>query len=349
VGGIFIFGACSVPIGALVPGVSNAPEIIVTLDPNAGPTATPFAPLSPTDQPEFVQPAITPTPIPDPASPWLPYPGPVEPSAIDIPFPAPILEMSPDVINILLLGSDLRPNTGGYRTDTMMILSLDPLRGTATLVSIPRDLYVYIPGWRVDRINTADIRGGFEMTSQTILYNFGIQVRYFARVNFAGFINAVNALGGITVQVTDELFDECGGRYWRYVPGSYEMDGFQSLCYVRMRKSGGDFDRLRRQQEVVRALFNRVLSLDGLSQIPDLYAQYKAFVVTNMTQSDMLPLIPLGIKLAQDSNRIRQFRIDESMVTYWRVPYSGASVLLPDHEAIQSMLEEAFLASTEIE
>ena len=252
------------------------------------------------------------------------------------------IEFGPNVVNIVLLGSDERSSTGGYRTDTIMILSLDPDAGTVTVLSIPRDLYVYIPGWRVDRINTADAMGGFETTAMTILYNIGIEIHHWVRVNFNGFTNIVNTLGGIYVESTSYLYDECGGVWRSYGLGTYYMNGFEALCYVRMRKASSDFDRLRRQQEVAKAVFNKILSLDGLSQIPELYSQFNSMIHTDMELNDLLPLVPLVVNIASDPSQIHTYTIDQSMVTSWRVPYSGASVLLPDYAAISGLLRTAF-------
>ena len=300
------------------------------------PTLTPTITLTPT-------PVDTPTPsvTPTPTEIWGNFPGPAEVSATEIPPPMPEIEFADDVLNVIVLGSDQRPDTGGYRTDTMMIVSIDPHAGTAKLISIPRDLYVYIPGWRMDRINTADVRGGFEMTRQTILYNFGINLDGWARTTFAGFINAVDALGGITVQSTGYLTDECGGVYRSYGPGSYFMDGFEALCYARMRKVTGDFDRLRRQQEVLQAIFFKIVSLDGLSRLPEVYNQFYNSLRTNLELGDLLPLVPTAVQAAGDSSRIQHFNVNSSMADFWRTP-GGASVLLPKRDAILAMLVQAF-------
>jgi LCP family protein required for cell wall assembly len=224
----------------------------------------------------------------------------------------------------------------------MMLLTLNPKDKTVKMLSIPRDLYVYLPGFRVDRINTADVRGGFQMTADTLHYNFGIRPDYWIRVNFTGFMNAIDTLGGIDVQVTDYLTDECGRRWWSYGPGSYRMGGFEALCYVRMRKSTGDFDRLRRQQEVINGIFDRILSIDGLKQVPELYEQFEYTFETNMQLKDVMPLLPLAAEVASDRSRIQQYRIDASLADHWRVPYSGAAVLLPKWDPIQQLLQEAY-------
>jgi LCP family protein required for cell wall assembly len=223
-----------------------------------------------------------------------------------------------------------------------MVVSLDPQAGTATLFSVPRDLYVFIPGWRMERVNTADPHGGFDVAAQTILYNFGIPVHNYARMNFAGFMNLIDSLGGISVEVTDYLNDQCGGIWYSYGPGSYNMDGFTALCYVRMRYGSSDFDRLRRQQEVLQAIFRKVLTLDGLRRVPDLYEQYRSIVETDISLTEALALIPLAAQLAEDGSRISRLTIDPTMAAAWRVPYTGAAVLLPDRIKIDAMLRIKF-------
>ena len=223
----------------------------------------------------------------------------------------------------------------------MMVVSIDPNAGTATMISFPRDLYMYIPGWRVDRINTADARGGFEMTCLTILYNFGIELDGYVRAEFTGFVAAIDTLGGITVESTGNLKDECGGEGRSYSSGPYDMDGFEALCYVRMRKTSEDFDRLRRQQEVIQAIFGKLISIDGLSRMPELYDQFSNMLWTDIQVIDLLPLVPTGVLIGTDSSRIQHFSVDRSMASSWRTP-SGGSVQLPNREAIHDMLLEAF-------
>jgi LCP family protein required for cell wall assembly len=304
--------------------------------PTLTPSATPTITSTPTPE-DTPTPSLTPTPTPV----WYPFQGPTDVSSTEIPPPMPLIAFTQDVLNVIVLGSDERPGVGGYRTDTMMVVSVDPQRGTVKLISFPRDLYVFIPGWRMDRINTADVRGGYEMTRQTILYNFGIELDGWARTGFSGFINAVDALGGITVQSTGYLTDECGGVVRSYGPGSYTMDGFEALCYTRVRLSGGDFDRLRRQQEVLRAIFFKVVSLDGLARLPEVYSQFYNSLRTDLELGELLPLVPTAVQVAADPSRIQQFAVDRTMADFWRTP-GGASVLLPKREAVLAMLMQAF-------
>jgi LCP family protein required for cell wall assembly len=334
-----VLTGCLLPQGVLL--LSPSGPTPTTASP-ATVTETPFIPVPPTGT---LPPSAyyTPTASPTPVDPWEDFPAPVEMSAIEIPRPAEEIRFPTGVMNFVLLGSDARLNQGGYRTDTMMIVSLDPTASTVTMLSIPRDLYVYVPGWRVDRINTAEPRGGFEMLRQTVLYNFGIPLDHWARVNFQGFIAAVDTLGGIDVEVTGYMNDECGGTWYVFRPGTTRhMDGWTAHCYVRMRRSTGDFDRLRRQQEVIRAVFAKIVTLDGLSRVPELYSQFSRMVDTDMTLEDALPYVPLAASVASGSGTLRSFAIDGTMAQGWRVPSSGASVLLPNWEAIRAMLETAF-------
>lgn len=329
----FLLFACSAP-ARLQPDQTAARS-----NPNPTATPTPFTPATETPAPAVTQSSGAATSsTPESAEPWGDFPGPSQASAIEIPPPAEPIDFDADVTNILLLGSDKRPDEPGYRTDVMMVVSLDPGSGTATLISIPRDLYVYVPGWRMERINTADPRGGPELAAQTILYNFGIPIDHYARINFGGFTSLVDALGGIDVEVTGYMYDECGGIWWRYAPGTYHMDGFTALCYVRMRKASSDFDRLRRQQEVLQAIFRKILSLDGLRRAPQLYQQFRGLVETDIGLDRALRLLPLASHLASNPSAVERLTIDSSLATAWRVPFSGAAVLLPDRPAIEATL-----------
>jgi LCP family protein required for cell wall assembly len=253
------------------------------------------------------------------------------------------IHFSDDTVNIILLGSDKRPNSGGYRTDTLLILSLDPDNNTATMLSIPRDLYVYIPGWKVNRINTADFHGGFEMTANTVLYNFGIPLHHWVRVRFEGMMESIDLLGGIEVSTTGRLYDECGGVHYAYDSGNvYHMDGMDALCYTRMRKTTSDFDRLRRQQEVLEAMFNKIISIDGLERVHELYDVFNHTFESDMSLEDVITLVPLAASLALEPGKVQRYRVDRSLVQGFRVPSSGASVLLPKWGEISAMLEEAF-------
>lgn len=330
---------CTLSVPALLASPSATPGITAYLPP----TWTTVPTQSTTDTPT---PTATITPTPGPTAtlvdPWENFAPPSEPSAIEIPRPMPLIDQPESVVNIVIIGTDSRVNEGIARSDTLMVASLDKANGTVTLLSIPRDLYVYIPGWRVDRINTADVHGRQELVETTILYNFGLRTDLFVRAQFSGFTQVIDTLGGVDVQVTGYLNDTCGGKRWNYTPGEYHMNGFTALCYVRMRYASSDFDRLRREQEVVQAIFRKGLSLYGLTRIPELFVQFGNMVQTDVTVADALPLTPLAATINADPSRIHLYRVDQTMVTSYRVPSTGAAVLLPNREAILAMLQAAF-------
>ena len=135
----------------------------------------------------------------------------------------------------------------------------------------------------------------------------------------------------------------CEGVPYDYEAGvEYPMDGFDAMCYVRMRMNSSDFDRLRRQEEVARAIFDKVVSMDGILKIPQLYATYSQFVESDLTLEELIPLMPLVTKFALDSSQIRFYNINYTLVQSLLTPVSGQAVLLPKQDLIQEMLEGAF-------
>lgn len=336
-----ILCACASPVQAPHPGIlptsvpvqsiTPSPAWIKTPQPTATGTVAPTSTLLP-----------APSSMPTPAFAWGGFPGPTEVSEIEIPRLVPPINLPHNAVNIILLGSDRRPHWGYYHTDAVMILSLNPDAGTATFISIPRDLYVYIPGWKVNRINTADYRGGFEMTANTVLYNLGVPLHHWVRVEYTAFREAIDALGGIDVRPAYYLKDTCARVTYEYSANvTYHMDGTAAMCYATMRMQSSDFDRVRRQQEIMQALFNKIIRINGLWKAPELYDTFEQYVKTDMTLEDALPLIPLAARLALDRSRIRYYRIDHTMVESWRTPQNGYYVLLPETDLIQAMLQQA--------
>ncbi len=323
-------------------------EMFISATPTSTYTAIPTATFTPSMTPTYTltpTPTSTPTPTLTPTSvdPWGSYPGPIDDSATAIPREAPLLAMPENAVHVAVLGSDYRPGTAGYRTDTMMIVSLFPDEGRVVMLSMPRDLYVYLPGWRVERINAAMPRGKFDMVADTIRYHFGIDLDYYIMVEFWAFEKAVNMLGGIDVYSTGWLGDECAGTFYSYQPDrTYRMNGLDALCYARMRKTSSDFDRTRRAQELMAAFFDRVISLDGLARVPELYDLYEHTFYTDMTLDAVLDLVPLAGQLVLDPQGIERYSIGREQVISWRVPGSGAAVLLPDYGAIQELLHQAY-------
>ena len=331
------------------PAPSKSRLLLVVAPPGSTPTATPFQPSPPTPTPliEVAQPTSQPTPEPAPtktiagqSKTWSDYPGPIVWPDISIPAPVGIFPQPAGQLNILLLGSDQRPYESGLRTDTILLLTLNPAEGTANLTSFPRDLYVYIPGWTVQRINTAFGYGGFETLALTMEYNFGVHPDHYVLVNLWSFVEVIDSLGGIDVQIGQALCDH-RDDYGTYCvqAGNQHMHGETTLWYVRSRYTSNDLDRNRRQQEVVIALFNKLLSLDGLSRASELYDIYRDNVTTDMSLDQIIALTPLAVQLAESPD-IQHYYIGAGEVSDW-INYSGAQVLLPIREAVLQVMKQS--------
>lgn len=324
-----------------------------------GITATPFFPQEGTEIPET-------TPIPTMPAPvkigWpLPYTyGNATPPPTPIPQPAPSLDLDPEVVNILLLGSDRRPTWKDFRTDVIILVSIHPKLGKVVMLSIPRDLYVYLPGYSMQRVNMAFYLGerhnypggGPSMLADTILYNLGIPIDAYAMVEMTGLQNIVDAMGGIEVNVacayTDwrmkspNLDPENANNWALYTvyPGVREMNGEMALWYSRSRKKSSDFDRSRRQQEVLRASYRQIKELDLLLQLPEIYEQTTEYVQTDLSLDDLIKLAPLTTRLAMPD--VRSHFLGKDEVRAWRVPTSGAAVQLPRSTEVNELLTAIF-------
>jgi LCP family protein required for cell wall assembly len=310
---------------------------------NATATSTPFLPYAPTavsSAPIF--PTATPRHSPTPTVVAIPNTtggGVYQSSSASVPPPAPMIQQPANQINILVLGSDKRAYTGGYRTDVNLLVTVNFQLKTINMTSFPRDLYVYIPGYGQDRINAIQPRGGFPLSAAAYEYNFGVRPDYYLMLEFSGFTNIIDMLGGINVQVAQQLTDQRDGYgYYTVYPGIVHMNGETALWYVRARYTTSDFDRTRRQQEVMLAVVDRMIKLDMIPKIPDLYTQYQNMVSTDLALEDIIPLVPLASEFFQGN--IGRYAIGSSHVSQW-VTSDGSAVLLPNTAAIQAVLQVA--------
>jgi LCP family protein required for cell wall assembly len=263
-------------------------------------------------------------------------------------------------VNILLLGIDEREDQyGPWRTDTMIVLTIDPESKTAGMLSIPRDLWVPIPGYGENRINTAhytgDLKkfpgGGPALAIKTVQYNLGIPIHYYVRVNFSGFVKAIDTIGGIDIYVEKEIYDptypdNAYGYDPLYIPaGSQHMDGELALKYARTRHGGSDFDRLRRQQQVIMAVRDKVLRSDLLPQLlpklPELLKTVSDAIQTDFQPDEIINLAQLAGQI--DDQHIKAAVIDSSMTVPTTTP-NGAQVLIPIREEIRAVVDEIFTA-----
>ncbi len=254
------------------------------------------------------------------------------------------LEKPEGQVNILLLGSDIRPDDGGFRTDVIMWVSLNPRDGYVSIVSFPRDLFVSIPGWGGNRINTAFQYGGFDLLADTFESNFGVRPDNYVMVDFNGFKTVIDDLGGIDVYAAQNLTDTCAkwinaSGYCSIGPGLVHMNGEVALWYARSRYSTSDIDRARRAQEVSEAIFDRLVSLNALVRTPELYNAYVTYVQTDISLNQVVGLLPLASKVNENGD-IRNYVVDYNYAYDW-ITAAGAQVLIPDYNAIESLMIEA--------
>lgn len=259
------------------------------------------------------------------------------------PYPGVIdLDVPPTTQLFLILGSDSRPQAG-YRTDVVMLAAVDKLSGQISLVSFPRDIWVTIPGYYEQRINTVMQIGGISLLANTLQTNFGIYPTDYAMVDMAGFLEVIDVLGGIEVETDVATADACDSsldpdRWCEVGPGAVKLDSDYALWYARARYNSSDFDRLRRTQEVVQAVIKKVASPAGIFKLPALMSVYDQNVQSNITPDQMLLLARAG--LGFNSDKVHHYTIGPNEVTNW-VTADGAAVLLPNTTAIQAILHSA--------
>ncbi len=263
------------------------------------------------------------------------------------------------VINIILLGTDRRPPDEGWRTDVMILVSIDPQLKLVSMVSIPRDLYVSIPGHGKARLNLADNigedrrypGGGPALLKATLERNLGVTFDHYIRIDFRGFTEMIDILGGIDVDVRcpTELWVpdmKRPGEYqlFRTVPaGMQRMDGEFALMYSRCRAHTVVFDRDRRQREVLLAIRNRVLELGISGLLPRLFEMLERMhhnVQTDLETAEMLALAQLLPHIPPHS--ISQQAIDLTLAPEW-ITSDGSWLMLPDRHRIKQFVAESMV------
>jgi LCP family protein required for cell wall assembly len=334
-----------------------------TFTPSPQPTYTPIPTKTPT-------PTITPSPLPPrrpTAIPLTPY---VEMEItmttaysgylpVPIPTPVPRYPIPEGALTIILLGSDQRPDWNYWNTDAMQYVVVYPDIPSVSVLSIPRDLYVYIPNIRMARINTADSYGenygfdggGLGLLNQTLLYNLGITADYYAKVDFNGLMGLVDMLGGVDVPVHCQLHDywpvpDENGEYHILTiePGLIPMNGELALWYSRTRKTTSVFAREERQQQILEAMWHKAKQSNLLTMIPDLYEQSRDLYQTDLGLGNILEL---GITAMQiDSTDVRFYNIGRDETEFY-ITGQGGNVFLPVWETMAEVIDAAIARPSE--
>jgi LCP family protein required for cell wall assembly len=278
-----------------------------------------------------------------------PSPGPALPVWLT---PASPAVLSQDIIHFLLIGADGGRYVKDQHTDTIIVAILNRDTKQVSLLSIPRDLWVYIPTYGWARINTAHTIGyrrdypgkGPGLLVDTIEHNLGIHIDHWVRIDLQGFARVVDELGGVEMTVacpvnlrymaTGSAEDEM----W-LTPGIYRMDGATALRYVRTRRGGSDFERARRQHQFLKAMWDQTKNASLILRLPALWSALKGSFYTDLNLGDALALAPLALELRPE--RIRSRYIGPGQLVGWTTD-GGARVQLPQDDKIQQLVASLY-------
>ncbi|MBN1535658.1 MAG: LCP family protein [Anaerolineales bacterium] len=260
-------------------------------------------------------------------------------------------------VTLLVMGLDYRDwqaGEGPPRTDTMILFTIDPLAQTAGMLSVPRDLWVSIPGFSYGKINTAyqlgeayELPGGGpELAMKTMAEFIGVPIDYYAQVDFGAFIKFIDEIGGVKLDVTEPITVDLLGddTFKKLKPGRQVLTGEIALAYARARKTeGGDFDRAQRQQQVIMAIRDRMIDFDLLpmliSKAPTLYEDLSSGIHTNLTLDQVIRLAWLAQQIPEGN--IKNGIIGTAHVNFVKTP-DGMDALKPLPDQIRLLRDEIF-------
>ncbi len=259
-----------------------------------------------------------------------------------------------DTQNFLVAGLDRRPGSkGGGLTDTLIVVAIQPNTGQVGLISIPRDLYVEIPGHGMDRINVVYALAWHKGEKKPLLALKSVveavlvtQIEQVILIDLGVFERLVDTVGGVTVEVPCPIVDDfldsrtpTGRRVLDVPAGQVKMDGPTVAMYVRSRHGRSDFSRARRQQAVLTGLHRRLLSLGGLGMLPAVWDAVDRSMATTMNRYQILALAQRALEV--DSRHIHSLVFGATECRGFRTP-DGKSVLVPDYAGIDSSLAKLF-------
>lgn len=229
-----------------------------------------------------------------------------------------------DKVNIMVVGVDRRNEDIG-RSDTLFIVTADPDTNQLSMLSIPRDTRVLIPGYGYDKINHAYSLGGHKLTEKSVERLLNMPIDHYVLIDFKAFYKIIDALGGIDIYVDKRMYyedpwDDDGGLVIDIKPGLQHMDGRTAIQYVRYRDEEGDIGRVERQQKFLKAVMDRVASPSILTRIPGIIYQISSAVETDLSMSQMFSLAAM-FKESKD-NGMRAYMVpgepaDIDEVNYW--------------------------------
>lgn len=260
-----------------------------------------------------------------------------------------LLEDDDQIINILLIGQDSWSGQGRQRSDSMILCTVNLHTDTFTMTSFMRDMYVQIPGYSANKLNAAYQMGGMELLDLSLLLNFGIVVDYNIEIDFEGFMNAVDIVGGIDMELTQAEADYLNARgnwdidnstagQWNLKAGINHLTGEQALAYCRTRYVGNaDFGRTERQRKVLTELIDRCKTL-SVRELDSLLREVLPLLTTDMSSAQIdkyiLKILPMLPNLKTNQMRI------PADGAYYDDTVNGMSVLVPDLEKNKELLRQ---------
>ncbi|UOF90298.1 LCP family protein [Fodinisporobacter ferrooxydans] len=245
-------------------------------------------------------------------------------------------------VNILLIGGDARPGEKAANSDSMIVLSVDPKTKQAQMFSVMRDTWWKIPGNGYEKINAGNLIGGPQLAVKTVENFLDIPINYYVETNFAGFKKMVDILGGVDINVDENMNydDPTDGTSIHLKKGEQHLDGTQALNYVRFRHDAmGDFNRTKRQREFLKALAVKSESTIGLLKLPQMLDALAPYVQTNMNGSDMLKIAYLVHGLNISNMKLAQVPPMNDILQ--RYLPQGGDVLIPNVLATREFVHQA--------
>jgi LCP family protein required for cell wall assembly len=240
--------------------------------------------------------------------------------------------LTDEPFNVLIIGSDSRGEERG-RSDTIIILRVVPKEKKGFLISIPRDYRVEIPGHGKRKINAAYALGGAALTIKTISNFLGIPIHHYAIIDFKGFVKVVDALGGVTINVEKRLYEPNSSKVNLY-PGVQRLNGSQALAYVRFRHDEeGDFGRIRRQQQFLKAVAAEMLKPSAVPKYPRIANIVAENVETDMSLNEILSLA----RYFAQSGGIKIYSV---MLPGAPKNIGGASYVIPDQAKVELIIKK---------
>lgn len=250
--------------------------------------------------------------------------------------PEELIGLEDDLINILLIGQDRRPGEGRQRSDAMILCTINAETHTLTMTSFLRDLYVQIPGYKDNRLNAAYQFGGIKLLNKALEVNFGIHVDGNVEVDFNGFKDIIDMVGGVDIELTEAEANRMNSKNgWSLVPGVNHLNGKQALSYSRIRKLGTDFGRTNRQRTVLTALLNKAKTM-SFFQLLDFVEACIPMVTTDMSNGDIMRYALSMIPMLGSVELNTQYIPAEGTFQYATI--RGMSVLLPNMEENRKLL-----------